>query len=187
MGLKFEERTTHETTDTLVAGSDNRLPLPPATLTAATPYWPASDPKVVALARRITEGKSNNDDRAAAILEWLTPGRNSKHSGQTGSRWGAAKVLDQKFGRCWDFSDCFITLARAAGVPCRQVAGWLYGIEGHVWAEYYREGKGWQQVDPTGGGKVRCGLYHIPYFATENGEMPVVYLAMPKIECIPSN
>ena len=157
---------------------------PSKALTAATPFWPADDPNVVALARQITAGKTNNDARAAAILEWLTPGRNLKYSGQTGSRYGASKVFEQKFGHCWDFSDCFVTLARAAGVPSRQVAGWLYGSSGHVWAEFYHEGKGWQQVDPTGGGQLRCGLYHIAYFTSEDGEMPILYLSMPKIECV---
>ena len=156
----------------------DRLPrkrsAPPKNLTAATPYWPADDPKVISLARQITDGKTTNGAKALAILEWLTPGQNVKYSGQTGSRWGTAKVLEQKFGRCWDFSDCFVTLARAAGVPSRQVAGWLYCSDGHVWAEFYREGKGWQQVDPTGGGKLRCGIYHIPYFTSEDGEMPIL-------------
>ena len=157
---------------------------PPEHLTAATPFWPADDPSVIALARRITAGKSTNDAKAMAILEWLSPGKNLKYSGQTGSRWGTLKVFDQQFGHCWDFADCFVTLARAAGVPSRQAAGWLYGSSGHVWAEFFREGKGWQQVDPTGGGKLMCGIYHIPYFTSENGEMPIVYVSMPKIETL---
>lgn len=157
---------------------------PGAALTAATPFWPVADPKIVALANEITQGKTNHGAKAMAILEWLAPGTHIKYSGETGSRWGTSKVLEQKFGHCWDFADCFVTLARASGVPARQVAGWLYGSSGHVWAEFYREGKGWQQVDPTGGGVLRCGIYHIPYFTTEDGEMPIVYLALPRIETV---
>lgn len=153
-------------------------------LTAATPFWPADDPTVLALARQITAGKSTNDDKVMAILEWLSPGKNVKYSGETGTRWGTRKVFEQRFGHCWDFSDCFVTLARASGVPSRQVAGWLYGSSGHVWAEFYREGKGWQQVDPTGGGTLACGIYHIPYFTSEDGEMPIVYVSMPKVEIL---
>jgi hypothetical protein len=154
---------------------------PDARLLQATPYWPVNDSKVQALAAQITSEKSGNDAKAAAILAWLAPGKNLRYTGTTGSRWGTLKVFDQKFGHCWDFSDCFVTLGRAAGVPCRQVAGWLFATSGHVWAEYYREGKGWQQVDPTGGGLLPCGIYHIPYFTSEDGDMPIVYLAMPKI------
>lgn len=157
---------------------------PGAALTAATPFWPAKDSKIRALAQKITRGKTTNPAKAQAILEWLAPGLNLKTDGPTGSRWGTMKVLEQKFGHCWDFSDVFVTLARAVGVPSRQVAGWLFGTSGHVWAEYWSEGQGWQQVDPTGGGKLQCGIYHIPYFTTENGEMPIVYGSWPKIEVL---
>jgi len=51
-------------------------------------------------------------------------------------------------------------------------------------AEFYRQGRGRQQVDPTGGGALRCGIYHIPYFTSEDGEMPILYVSMPKIEAV---
>jgi hypothetical protein len=181
-GVPFVTATIEITVDD--TGFRSAAAAPPKHLTTATPFWPAEDPRVTALSRQITAGKSTNGAKAMAILQWLSPGRNLKYSGQTGSRWGTLKVLEQKFGHCWDFSDCFITLARAAGVPSRQVAGWFYGSTGHVWAEFYREGKGWQQVDPTGGGKLMCGVYHIPYFTSEGGEMPIVNVSMPKIEIV---
>lgn len=133
-------------------GMSNDSAVPSSSLVAATPAWPADNPQIAALAAEITNGKITDDAKVAAILHWLTPGKNIKYGGQTGSRWGTAKVLQQKLGQCWDFSDCFVTLCRAANVPSRQVAGWLYGVSGHVWAEFYVQGKGWQQVDPTGGG-----------------------------------
>jgi len=166
------------------SGFSGNATAPDAKLIQATPYWPVNDVKIKELAAQITTNKSGNDAKASAILAWLAPGKNLRYTGVTGSRWGTLKVLEQKFGHCWDFSDCFVTLCRAAGVPCRQVAGWLFGSSGHVWAEYYREGKGWQQVDPTGGGVLPCGIYHIAYFTSEDGEMPIVYLAMPKIEIV---
>ncbi len=181
-GVPFVTATIETTVDG--TGFKQAPEVPAADLTTETPFWPASDPEVIALARRITQGKSTNGAKVMAILEWLSPGQNLQYSGQTGSRWGTKKVLEQEFGHCWDFSDCFVTLACAAGVPARQVAGWFYGSSGHVWAEFYRENQGWQQVDPTGGGKLLCGIYHIPYFTSEDGEMPIVYVAMPKIEVV---
>ena len=77
-----------------------------------------------------------------------------------------------------------VTLARAAGVPTRQVGGWLYGASGHIWAEVLVEGTGWQQVDPTGGGELTCGTSYIPYFVTEDGHMPILYAQMPTIELV---
>jgi len=151
-------------------------------LLAPNEFWPANDPEIVKLAKKITRGKRTRRDKVAAILKWLRPGSNIKFGGpQTGSRWGVNKVLKQKYGQCWDFSDLFVTLCRALGIPSRQVGGWIYGTSGHIWAEVLYKGKGWQQVDPTG---LACGIYHIPYFTTENGEMPILYLALPKIDIL---
>ena len=155
------------------------------TLLSSTEFWPSNDPEIIALASKITTGKRTTEDKVRAILEWLTPDKNIKFGGPvTGSRWGVKKVLKQKFGQCWDFADCFITLCRASGVPCRQVGGWLYGASGHIWAEYLDVGKGWKQVDATGAGKLNCGIYHIPYFTSETGEMPILYISMPTIEIV---
>ncbi|MHC4735756.1 MAG: transglutaminase domain-containing protein, partial [Planctomycetota bacterium] len=140
------------------------------TLLSSTEFFPSNDPEIIALAAKITTGKRTTEDKVRAILEWLAPDKNIKFGGPVnGSRWGVKKVLKQKFGQCWDFADCFITLCRASGVPCRQVGGWLYGASGHIWAEYLDERKGWIQVDATGAGKLNCGIYHIPYFTSETG------------------
>jgi len=154
-------------------------------LLSSTQFWPSNDPEIIALAAKITTGKRTTEEKVRAILEWLAPGRNITFGGPvTGSRWDVKKVLKQKFGQCWDFADCFITLSRATGIPCRQVGGWLYGASGHIWAEYLDEGKGWKQVDATGAGKLDCGIYHIPYFTSETGEMPILYVSMPTIEIV---
>lgn len=154
-------------------------------LLSSTEFFPSNDQEIIALAAKITTGKRTTEDKVRAILEWLAPGKNIKFGGPvTGSRWGVKKVLKQKFGQCWDFSDCFITLCRASGVACRQVGGWLYGASGHIWAEYLDERKGFKQVDATGAGKLNCGIYHIPYFTSETGEMPILYISMPTIEIV---
>ena len=158
--------------------------VPDAALLAATAYWPVGDPEIAALARELTAGHTTQDAKVRAILEWLEPGRTIKSAGPAGSRWGVKKVLQQRFGHCWDSSDCFVTLARAAGVPARQVGGWLFGTGGHIWAEVLVAGKGWQQVDPTGAGRLDCGIYHIPWFTTEDGEMPILYVSLPRVEIV---
>ncbi len=69
---------------------------------------------------------------------------------------------------CTDFSDLFVALARAKGIPARGLVGFAYTdntnlrptkVEGlidttvlHAWPEYYDKEKGkWIQVDPTWG------------------------------------
>lgn len=157
---------------------------PEKALLTATPFWPSDDPDIIALSKKIIGDKRTTEDKVQAILSWLRPGTHIKFAGWTGSRWGTKQVLSQKYGQCWDFSDVCVSLCRAAGIPARQVAGWFYGASGHVWAEVLIPGKGWLQVDPTGGGILKCGIYHIPYFTTENGEMPILYLSMPDIEIV---
>ena len=66
---------------------------------------------------------------------------------------------------CMEFTDSFVTLARAVGVPAREINGYAYTSGDtnkplslrlttsndvlHSWAEYYSETEGWVQVDPT--------------------------------------
>ncbi len=77
-------------------------------------------------------------------------------------RLGAASVLQNPTQSvCMEFTDLFITLARAAGIPAREINGYAYTNDPvtrplslsqdllHAWPEYWDEEKGWVQVDPT--------------------------------------
>src|SRR5438105_3918224 len=88
-----------------------------------------------------------------------------------GSRYGARQALSQGFGHCWDKSDVFVCLCRAAGVPARQVGGWVRGVEGHVWAEVLLEGEGWLAVDAT---TTWLGVSadYVPLWVSEDGRIP---------------
>lgn len=80
-------------------------------------------------------------------------------------RLGAASVLDNKTSAvCLEFTDLFIALARAAGIPAREIDGFAYTKNGkerplslvqdilHAWPEYYdKEQQTWIMVDPTWG------------------------------------
>ncbi len=149
----------------------------------ATQYWPVEDPEIAALAGKLTAGKRTRREKVEAIAAWLRPGRNIRFGGPvTGSRYGVKQVLAQKFGHCWDFSDLFVTLCRASGVPARQVAGWLHERAGHVWAEVLPDEGGWKQVDPTG--VLDCGSDYIPWVTSEDGHLPLMYLSAPEIEVV---
>jgi len=152
-------------------------------LLQATKFWPSDDPEIISLANRITVGCNTRQQKVIALLKWLRPGAHVRFAGPViGSRYGVKRTLTQEFGYCWDFSDCFITFCRALKIPARQVAGWLYGQSGHIWAEVIYQGNQWWQVDPTGGGIVGCGIYHIPYLTSEDGKIPILYLSQPIIE-----
>lgn len=154
---------------------------PGPALTATTPFWPADDPEVVALVMRITSGRTGPAEQVEAILEWLVPGRHVRYAGPVGSRVGVNACLKAREGRCWDFADLFITLCRARGIPARQKIGWLYGADGHVWAEVYLPEDGWTPFDATGGPKLECGPFHIPWSTSDDGRVSFVYTSKPSL------
>ncbi len=85
-----------------------------------------------------------------------------------GRRGALATLNNPSQSICTDFSDLFVALARAKGIPARGLIGFAYAdnsdlrptkVEGlvdttvlHAWPEYYDSAKGhWVQVDPTWG------------------------------------
>jgi len=87
-------------------------------------------------------------------------------SGKVAQRKGAVKVLEENTGLCLDFTDAFITLARASGIPAREINGYAYTKDQtkapaplgtpenmllHSWVQYHHPEYGWVSVDPTWG------------------------------------
>lgn len=145
--------------------------------TEATAFWPADDPEVKALAERLTARAKTDRERVLALVRFV--GLDVRYSGPSGTRWGTKRVIEQRYGQCWDKSDVLITLCRALGIPARQVAGWVPPIEaGHVWAEVRLRDEGWIPVDAT---TTWLGISqdYIPLYATDDGSMPIVYLRWP--------
>lgn len=78
-------------------------------------------------------------------------------------RLGASQAIRQKDQAiCTEFTDLFITLARAKGIPAREINGYAYTTNPHLmplgtfidvlhsWPEYWdEENQYWVQVDPT--------------------------------------
>lgn len=148
----------------------------------ATDSWPVDDTEIQALAKRIVGVASNQPQKLKTIMAWLGDPANLRVGGETGSRYGVSKVVEQRFGNCWDYSDLCITLCRASGIPARQVFGWLHRGEGHVWSEVLLDDH-WLQVDATTG--YACGSHYIPLIVSQDGAMPLVYVSSIKITPIP--
>ena len=82
-------------------------------------------------------------------------------------RKGAQAAIDSpQDAVCMEFTDLFIAIARAAGIPAREVTGFAYtqnerlrplslalneGDILHAWPQYWDDEKGWVQIDPTWG------------------------------------
>lgn len=123
------------------------------------PYWQTTDANIQKLAHQLKTPQS--------IYNYVVSNLHYDFSRITKSesRLGASAVLQQPNSAvCLEFTDLFVALARAAGIPAREVDGYAYthdtqqrpisDIEDilHAWPEYYdQQQKTWIMVDPTWG------------------------------------
>ena len=149
-----------------------------------TAMWPIHADLIKETAAKIAGNSTNERTRLESLLHWLRFESGIRQGiepkGQRATRYGVPHTLTEKHGNCWDYSDVFVTLCRALGLPCRQVAGWQKAGGGHVWAEVYLEDRGWLQVNPTSGKTI--GHDYVPLFTTSDGQMGLVYRSFPAIK-----
>jgi transglutaminase-like putative cysteine protease len=105
----------------------------------------------------ITKGKKTVMKKAKAIYDWICENmyRDPKTIGC--GKGDVCQLLERPGGKCTDISSVFIALARASGVPAREVFGVRLGKKPqqdvttwqHCWAEFFLPGYGWVSVDPA--------------------------------------
>lgn len=120
---------------------------------------PSDNPKMKKIAADAVKGKEGTLEKARAIYDWVVentfrnPDVNACGLGQP-----IRTMTEMKGGgKCADLSAVFVTLARAAGIPARDVYGLRLASpeDGdvtsgyHCWAEFYLPGTGWVMVDPA--------------------------------------
>lgn len=123
---------------------------------APTNLGPLDGP-VRKLANQITAGKTGILAKARAIYDW-TVDNTFRDPDTRGCGLGDVNaLLHRPGGKCADISSIYVALARAAGVPAREILGLRTGkkaeqdVSGwqHCWAEFYLPGYGWVPVDPA--------------------------------------
>lgn len=110
-------------------------------------------------AAKLVKGKKSVLDKARAVYDWTVDNtfRDPNVKGCGLGVPGRTMTECKGGGKCADLSAVFVTLARAAGVPARDVYGLRMAepkngeITGdfHCWAEFYLPGQGWVMVDPA--------------------------------------
>lgn len=125
--------------------------------TKALKYWEILDPRIADLAREYkTPRKIYDYVRTSLSYDFNRVNQNP-------IRKGALQALDApKTAICMEFTDLFIAIARAAGIPAREVVGYAYTTNTklrplslvtdvlHAWPEYYdKERSIWVPIDPT--------------------------------------
>ena len=123
----------------------------------STPQVPAEE--YAKLAGEITAGKTTILGKAEAVYDWTVENtfRDPEVQGCGLARPGRTLGQCRGGGKCADISAVFVTLARAAGVPARDVYGLRLSDPAkgeitsgfHCWAEFYLPGKGWVPADPA--------------------------------------
>jgi len=121
------------------------------------PYWQSDDPKIKELAEKLKTPRSIYDYVSKNLSYDFSRVKDNQQ------RLGAINVLQNPSSAvCLEFTDLFIALSRAAGIPAREVNGFAYTQNSkerplslvkdilHAWPQYYdEEQKSWVMVDPT--------------------------------------
>jgi len=115
------------------------------------------DGKIKDLADSITAGQHTVLGRAKAIYDWACENTYRNPATRGCGIGDVYRLLQEPGGKCTDISSIFVALARAAGVPTREVFGIRQGKKPiqditrwqHCWAEFYLPGYGWVPVDPA--------------------------------------
>ena len=111
---------------------------------------------VADLSRSLTAGAAGRDEQVGRMVDWVF--RNLTKS-LSSNLTTASQVLDRRAGDCTEHALLFVALARAAGIPAREVSGLVYMGDDvrrfgwHAWAEVELDGR-WMQVDPSWGERV---------------------------------
>lgn len=114
-----------------------------------------TDGKIKEIALGITNDRQKISEKAKAVYQWVVK-NTVRDPNVIGCGTGEVeKVIAKKSGKCADISSVFVAVARAAGVPAREVFGLRLGKKDeedmtgghHCWAEFYVPGYGWAPVD----------------------------------------
>jgi hypothetical protein len=124
------------------------------------------DPRVTALAARLTQAAQSPYVAALAIEAYLKSGLftydTSVGAAPDGENPISYFLFQSKRGYCVHFASAMALLARAAGLPARVVGGYasgqlvdsvwrVSGGDAHTWPEVFFAGTGWIPFEPTPG------------------------------------
>lgn len=126
---------------------------------AKTNYWDISNPEIINLSNSLKTPRQIYDYVSTNLkYDYTRVKPNIERLG------GVNALKNPESAICMEFTDLFITLARTAGIPAREINGYAYTENPeiqplslvndvlHAWPEYYDKGKGiWIPVDPTWG------------------------------------
>ncbi|MHC5037820.1 MAG: transglutaminase-like domain-containing protein [Planctomycetota bacterium] len=134
-----------------------------------TPDFPIHHEQVKALAQEAVGDAKDPNEKVHRLVAFVDKFVVDEHKADILSVF---KIIKEKKGDCSEHALLFTTLARAAGIPAREVGGLAYmgdeflAFGGHAWNEVVIDGC-WVAVDPTWG-EVRADATHIRLSTKDN-------------------
>ena len=139
--------------------------------TQAQKYWKVNAPEIQNLAKELFDPNKTVAQNAQTAYDYIT--KNLRYNFDIikedfVERQGALTALTNPTGSwaCMEFTDLFIALTRAMGIPARELDGYAFSTAEnitplsinlkngdllHAWPEFYDPVYGWTAVDPTWG------------------------------------
>ncbi len=122
-------------------------------------YIEISDSTLISLAQKL----NRNDTLKTVKNIYNFVHENIKYSGFSSISIGASKTLKCGHGDCTEFTDLFVALCRASGIPAKVTEGYTTEFDNtplHSWPEVYLNDYGWIRFDPTGNNAI--DFSHLP-------------------------
>lgn len=142
-----------------IKDSGDPIPVIVKKYTEASEWVPASDKSIREIAEKATAGKKGILAKAQGIYDWVVENtfRDPEVKGCGLGIPGRTLLQCKGGGKCADISSVYVAVARAAGIPARDVYGLRLATPKngdvtsgfHCWAEFYLPGTGWVPVDPA--------------------------------------
>jgi transglutaminase-like putative cysteine protease len=114
---------------------------------------PSDDQRIRTTVNSILGREQNPYIRARALYDWIL--RNIQIEESLPSPISIFSALEERKADPYTVTLLYVTMARAAGIPCIPLAGVLIDRSGqtsrHYWAEFWIDGFGWLPVDPAMG------------------------------------
>lgn len=145
------------------------------------------DPRVAALARRVTADAASPYEAAVKLQEWFT--RDDRFTYDVRASGSGAQALSRfllrdRTGYCEQFAGAMAVMARLLNIPARVSIGYTGGTkignewtvrthDAHAWPELFFDGIGWLRFEPTptgaaGQGTAQVPLYSLPVTPTDD-------------------
>jgi transglutaminase-like putative cysteine protease len=153
----------HQQLSITVSGQAKILPnsqtepgISPSVYLASQKYWPVDDPQITKIAANLRTPRQVYDYVVSHLSYDYQKADNPY-------RQGALLALQNpQSSLCTEFTDLFVSLARSAGIPAREVEGYAHSSDNklkptnpdgdilHAWPQYYdSDHQNWISIDPT--------------------------------------